>query len=73
MVEGKQSDEFGRFLEFETLTLYPYDLSLIDRAMLTQEEVDQINAYHQMVVERLTPYLEPDEAAWLSEKTRPIN
>jgi Xaa-Pro aminopeptidase len=72
VVEGKETEEFGKFLEFETLTLFPYDLSLIDRTMLTQEEVDQINAYHQMVVDRVTPYLTPDEAAWLRNKCQPL-
>lgn len=72
VIEGKQTEEFGRFLEFEPLTLYPYDLSLIDRTMLNSEEVDQINSYHQMVVDRLTPYLDADEAAWLRGKCQPL-
>ena len=72
VVEGKETEEFGKFLEFEPLTLFPYDLSLIDRTMLTQEEVDQINAYHQMVIDRVTPYLTPDEAAWLRNKCQPL-
>lgn len=72
VIEAGQTEEFGRFLQFEPLTLYPYDLSLIDRTMLTAEEVAQINAYHQMVVDRLTPYLTPDEAAWLRNKCQPL-
>ena len=72
VIEAGQTEEFGRFLQFEPLTLYPYDLSLIDRAMLTAEEVAQINAYHQMVVDRLMPYLTPDEAAWLRNKCQAL-
>ena len=40
--------------------------------MLTEEEVAQINDYHRMVRERITPLLNMDEIAWLEEKTREI-
>ena len=72
-VEADKTEEFGDFLTFEPLTLYPYDLELIDRSMLTPEEVAQINNYHLMVRERITPLLNADEAAWLASKTREIN
>ena len=72
-VEADKTEEFGDFLTFEPLTLYPYDLELIDRSMLTHEEVAQINDYHLMVRERITPLLNADEAAWLASKTREIN
>lgn len=72
-VEADKTKEFGDFLTFEPLTLYPYDLELIDRSMLTPEEVAQINDYHRMVRERITPLLNADEAAWLASKTREIN
>ncbi len=72
-VEAEKTEEFGNFLTFEPLTLYPYDLELIDRSMLTSEEVAQINGYHRMVRERITPLLNADEAAWLAAKTREIN
>lgn len=71
-VEGVRTDDFGDFLRFETLTLFPYDRRLIDKAMLTVGEIDQINAYHRMVVERLAPHLSADEQAWLSDKCREL-
>ena len=55
-VEGEKTEEFGDFLRFETLTLFPYDQRLIDRSMLTAEEIEQINAYHATVRERLTRF-----------------
>lgn len=70
VVESIKTQDFGNFLKFEPLTLFPYDLALIDRTMLTAEEVKQINEYHAMVRERLTPMLTPDEAQWLAEKTQ---
>ncbi len=72
VVEGKKTEDFGDFLEFETLTLFPYDTRLIDVAMLTQEEIKQVNDYHAMVLERLTPYLNDEEQAWLQNKCSSI-
>ncbi len=72
VVEAEKTEDFGNFLAFEPLTLFPYDLQLIDRTMLTDEEVAQINDYHRMVRERITPLLNADEAAWLADKTREI-
>ena len=72
VVEADKTEEFGNFLAFEPLTLFPYDLQLIDRSMLTSEEVAQINDYHRMVRERISPLLNAEEAAWLAAKTQEI-
>ena len=72
VVEGKKTEAFGDFLEFETLTLFPYDTRLIDATMLTQEEVQQVNDYHAMVLERLSPYLNEEETEWLKTKCKEI-
>ncbi|MBR5030368.1 MAG: aminopeptidase P family protein [Muribaculaceae bacterium] len=72
VVEGSKTEAFGDFLEFETLTLFPYDNRLIDTTMLSPEEVQQINDYHAMVLERLTPHLNEDEVAWLAEKCKAL-
>ena len=66
------SNEFGDFLQFETLTLFPYDINLIDTAMLNSEEIAQVNAYHKEVRTRLMPYLNEAEAAWLEARTKEI-
>ena len=71
-VDAGSSDEYGGFMKFEDLTLFPYDLTLIDRDMLTSLEVDQINAYHRTVRERLASHLNADELAWLEAKTAEI-
>ena len=61
---------FANFLEFETLTLYPYDQALIQWDLLSKEEIDWINAYHQKVEDELTPLLNDEEVAWLKEKCK---
>ncbi len=69
--EEKSSDEW-QFLKFYDLTLCPIDVTLIEKSMLTPQEVDYLNAYHQKVYDTLAPFLKKDEKAWLKEKTRPI-
>lgn len=64
--------EFGQFLKFETMTLFPFDRSLMDTSIMTESEVAWINAYHAEVRKRLTPLLSEEEAAWIKAKTEPI-
>lgn len=53
LVVKDRKTEFGQFLRFEDLTLYPYDTRLIDLTRLTRTEILQINAYHQRIAERV--------------------
>lgn len=64
--------EFGRFYRFEPMTLFPWDLSLFDTAIMTQEEINWVNGYHAEVYRRLSPRLDAEQAAWLREKTREL-
>ncbi|MBP1539759.1 MAG: aminopeptidase P family protein [Prevotella sp.] len=66
------SDEFGRFLQMEPLTLCPIDTEPIIVSMLTGEEIAWLNSYHSMVCERLSPYLDTDDRQWLREATKEI-
>lgn len=72
VVPAMSNEEYGNFYKFETLTLMPYDTRLIDKSMLSTEEVQHINHYHREVRQRLAPYLNEEEQAWLNEKTREI-
>ncbi|MBQ8949140.1 MAG: aminopeptidase P family protein [Prevotella sp.] len=64
--------EFGQFLQFESLTLCPIDKATIVREMMTQEEIDWLNAYHQRVFDTLSPHLSVDETAWLQEACKAL-
>jgi Xaa-Pro aminopeptidase len=57
------------FLRFETLTLCPIDLALVEPQLLDQREIRWLNEYHTQVRETLTPHLEPDVRAWLAAAT----
>ncbi|MDC4738291.1 aminopeptidase P family protein [Acinetobacter baumannii] len=63
---------YGDFLEFETLTLCPIHLDCIVVDMLTDEEKDWLNGYHQTVQERLAEHLSGDVLDWLIYNTRAI-
>ena len=64
--------EFGQFLKFRTTTLFPFDLSLFETAIMTDEEIDWLNDYHAMVRARLLPLLNEEEGEWLTRKTQPL-
>ena len=65
--------EFGKFLQFESLTLCPIDTTPIVVEMLLPEERQWLNDYHQMVFNRLSPHLTPEEQDWLRNATKPIS
>lgn len=60
--------EFGQFLKFETVTLFPIDKELIDVELMTDAEIDWLNNYHNKVYDAISPKLEEDEREWLSRK-----
>jgi Xaa-Pro aminopeptidase len=59
-------------MEFETITLAPIDLGLVEPNLLSEEEADWLNAYHKRVRETLTPFVEGETRAWLENATRAI-
>jgi Xaa-Pro aminopeptidase len=66
------NNEFGEFLDFETLTLCPIDTRCIDRALMRADEIAWLNAYHATVRERLAPRVSGEALAWLNARTQPI-
>jgi Xaa-Pro aminopeptidase len=66
------ANEFGEFLRFETLTMYPIDTRLIEKKLLEQWEIDWINTYHQTVFEKLSPLANADQLQLLKRLTQPF-
>ena len=64
--------EYGEFLGFETLTLVPFDLRLIDKKYLDEKTINVLNAYHERVYKTLLPYLNDNEARYLRKITKAI-
>lgn len=67
-VEHSESEAFGKFLAFESVTLAPMDMSLVEDSLLTDEERGWLRHYHEMVWEKLSPRLSEVEKGWLRGK-----
>ena len=65
-------NEFGEWYGFETLTLCYFDTSALLLDLLSEDEKKWLNDYHKTVYEKTAPYLTPEEAQWLAEKTKPV-
>ena len=72
LITPYKETEFGRFLQFEPLTLCPIDKSPIIADMLLPEELSWLNAYHQHVFDTLSPHLSPTESDWLRIVCAPL-
>ncbi|MEG1134833.1 MAG: aminopeptidase P family protein, partial [Cellulosilyticaceae bacterium] len=66
--KGKEN-EYGQFLEFETVTFAPIDLDGIDINQMNKDEKAYLNAYHEEVYDKVSPFLEEDEKVWLKVYT----
>lgn len=68
----KCTNEFGSWLDFDTLTLCHIDTSAVIRELMTADELAWLNAYNGNVFTVLSPRLDDDVAAWLRMKTLPL-
>jgi len=64
--------EFGQFLTFEVLTCCPYERDLIDKDMLTQDEIDMVDEYHRWVREMLIDMVDESSRDYLISATEPL-
>jgi len=54
------------FLCFETLTMAPFDRTLLEPSLMTQAEITWLNAYHARVLAAVGPKLSTEERRWLA-------
>ncbi|WP_025125024.1 aminopeptidase P family protein [Myroides odoratimimus] len=66
------SNQFGDFMDFETITICYIATDLVEKSLLDQVHIDWLNNYNQWVYESLESKLSAEEAAWLKEKTKAI-
>ncbi|WP_297406122.1 aminopeptidase P family N-terminal domain-containing protein [uncultured Cetobacterium sp.] len=64
--------EYGNFFKFETFTLVPIDIDCLDMTLLTSDEINWINSYHQSVYTKVSPLISNRAKEWLSKKTKSI-
>ena len=72
LIKPYMETEFGKFLQMEPLTLCPIDEAPIDVSMMLPEEIEWLDAYHQLVYEKLSTYLAEEEKKWLKEATKSL-
>ena len=72
LVVEHQEGMFGKYYAFETITLCPICQKGIIKEMLSQEEIDWLNSYHEKVFKELSPLLNIEEKEWLQEATKKI-
>jgi Xaa-Pro aminopeptidase len=73
VVEDPKPADERDMLAFETLTLAPIDLRLVDPTLLSPPEVAWLDAYHARVFETHAHALDDAERAWLEAATRPVS
>ena len=66
------SNQFGEFMDFETLTICYIATDLVDKSLLEEKHINWLNDYNAWVFEKLSPSLSAEEQAWLKEKTAAI-
>jgi Xaa-Pro aminopeptidase len=72
LVTEDRETEFGKFLKFENMTFCHFERNLMDKSMLSPQDVSWINAYHKMIYDRLAPGLDGPVRQWLGEKTNAL-
>lgn len=67
-----ESNQFGEFMDFETLTICYIDTALVEKTLLHQEHIDWLNNYNQWVFDKISSKLNEEEQTWLRLKTKAI-
>lgn len=58
-------NEYGEYLDFETITLVPFDRDAILFEYLNEDEKEWLKEYNQKVFKEINEYLDEDEKEWL--------
>ena len=72
LIVKDQTTEFGEFYKFEPLTLCPIDLKPLLPELLSPEEKEWLNSYHQQVYTSLSPFLPQEQKEWLAKATMAV-
>ena len=68
LCKKSEKTEYGQFMEFETLTVAPFDLEAIDWEELDSREKALLRKYQQYVYDTIAEFLPEEEKAWLKEQ-----
>ncbi|MEZ4388256.1 MAG: aminopeptidase P family protein [Candidatus Krumholzibacteriia bacterium] len=70
--DERLSSDQRTWLRFDTVTLCPFDRTLIETSLLTPDQRGWLDAYHKQVFAELSPHLDRDHVRWLRQATRPL-
>ncbi len=68
----REKTQYGQFMDFDAMTMVPFDLDAVDPQWMNSREIQLLNEYHARVYETIAPYLPEEEKEWLKEATRAI-
>ena len=71
--ESEQGTDETPMLEFEAITLVPFDTRMLDVGLLSAAELAWINTYHQQVAATIGPLLQGTAKDWLIQATRAVS
>lgn len=72
VIKEWKKTEWNTFYELETLTLCPFFKSIMVKDMLSQEEINWVNAYHKQCKEKLAPHLKGEMKTWFLDLVSPM-
>ena len=72
LILTQEMRENKNHLSFRTLTLAPIDKNLICIEMLTKEELNWINSYHEKIFKTLSKFMREEELVWLKKSCKSI-
>ena len=68
-----EKTEYGQFYHFETFTVVPIDTTPLKLEMMTNEEIEWLNAFNQHAYQTVAPHVSPRAEQWLKKATAPIS
>ena len=71
VVPSEEPSEMPMY-RFQRLTLVPFDTRLLDKNLLSDNEIVWINSYHAEVREMVMPHLSDHEMGWMLQATAPL-
>jgi Xaa-Pro aminopeptidase len=72
LCKKSEKNIYGQFMEFENLTLVPFEKEAIDVKYMSDVEIELLNKYHQKVYITISQYLSKEEKEWLKDITSPL-
>ena len=71
-IRDRVVENFDSMLSFDTISFAPFDHSLIDPNLLSEQEIYWVNSYHETTRKKLAPLLTKNDLEWLEASTRAI-